>query len=70
MKLDSKNQRFCQPMKLSEVIKDFVTEKYEVPQSDIPYWIENGWSYNESENKMYRKGRESVNVQQSKVNQL
>ena len=63
------DQRFCKPMKLSEVIKDFTTNKYEVPISDIPYWIENGWTFNESENKMQRKGRESVNVQQSKLNQ-
>lgn len=70
MKLDSKNQRFCQPIKIGQVIKDYFEEKYEVPITDIPYWIENGWKFNKSENKMERKGRESVNVQQSKVNQL
>lgn len=66
MKLDSKNKRFCQPMKIGEVIKDYFQEKYEVPISEIPIWIENGWDFNEFENKMQRKGRESVNVQQSK----
>ena len=63
------DQRFCKPMKLSDVIKDFTTNKYEVPIHEISIWIENGWTFNESENKMQRKGRESVNVQQSKVNQ-
>ena len=62
------NKRQNQPMKLSEVIKDFVTNKYEVPIHEIPIWIENGWKFDEQQNKMYRKGRESVNVQQSKVN--
>jgi len=38
--------------------------EYEVPQNEIKYWIENGWTFNESENKMQRKGRESVNVKQ------
>jgi hypothetical protein len=61
------NQRFYQTMKLSEVIKDFVTEKYEVPIHEIPIWIENGWKFDEAQNKMHRKGRESVNVQQSKA---
>ena len=46
------------------------SEDYEVPINEIPYWIENGWTFNKSENKMERKGRESVNVQQLKVNQL
>lgn len=64
------NQWFCQPMKMSEVIKDYFEEKYEVPIHEIQIWIENGWTYNELENKMQRKGRESVNVQKSKVNQL
>ncbi len=62
------DQRFCKPMKLSEVIKDFTKNKYEVPLHEIPIWIENGWKFDEVQNKMYKKGRESVNVQQSKVN--
>jgi hypothetical protein len=63
------NQIFCEPMKIGEVIKDFVTDKYELPLSEIPYWIENGWKFDEVQNKMYRKGREPVNVQQFKTNQ-
>jgi len=43
-------------------------EDYEVPVVEIGLWIENGWKYNEFDNKMYRKGREAVNVQQSKKN--
>lgn len=41
---------------------------YEVPLQEIPIWIENGWKFDDVQNKMYKKGRESVNVQQSKVN--
>lgn len=44
-------------------------EPFQVPLSEIPYWIENGWKYDENQNKMYRKGREPVNVQQFKTNQ-
>lgn len=68
MKSDSKNQRFCKTMKLSEVIKDFTANKYEVPIHEISIWIENVWKFDEVQNKMYKKGRESVNVQISKVN--
>jgi len=68
MKSDSKNKRFCKPMKLSDIIKDFTTNKYEVPIHEISIWIENGWKFDEVQNKMYKKGRESVNVQISKVN--
>lgn len=64
------NQRFCQPMKLSDIIKDFVTEKYEVPIHEVPIWIENGWKYDEIQNRMHRKGRESVKVQLLKANKL
>ena len=39
------------------------SEKYEVPIHEIPIWIENGWKFDEVQNKMYKKGRESVNVQ-------
>jgi len=42
-------------------------EDYQVPIHEIPIWIENGWKFDEAQNKMYRKGRESVNVQQSKA---
>jgi hypothetical protein len=41
-------------------------EPFQVPLVDIEYWIENGWKYDEEQNKMYRKGREAVNVQQFK----
>jgi hypothetical protein len=64
------NQIFCEPMKIGEVIKDFVTDKYELPLSEIPYWIENGWKFDEMQSIMYKKGREAVNVQQFKTNQL
>lgn len=45
-------------------------QPFEVPLFDVQYWIENGWKYDKEHNKMYRKGREEVNVQQFKTMQL
>ncbi len=75
-----KLQTFKQIQELKDKFKSYPTvteqriygksEKYEVPIHEISIWIENGWKFDEVQNKMYKKGRESVNVQQSKVNHL
>jgi hypothetical protein len=75
-KLDQfKKARFQDNLKLVTTVSQMRTygkaeKEYQVPIHEIPIWIDNGWKFNEQENKMYRKGRESVNVQQSKANQL
>lgn len=38
---------------------------YEVKVHEIPIWVENGWKLDDKKKIMHRKGRESVNIQQS-----
>jgi hypothetical protein len=45
-------------------------QPFEVPLFEVQFWIENGWKLDEEQNKMFRKGREAVNVQQFKTMQL
>lgn len=36
------------------------SNEYVIPESDIPYWIENGWKYNQEGRFMSKRGRENV----------